>query len=581
MVLKRKRSESGFSVASSSALTSPPCLFASVMDIDFTSPSPSPSRPQSRSMAPTHLPGRTLKRFRDSRPSDELIHRRTLNMLYSAAQKQKQQQQQQQWPEEAMAQVQAQPENPHDSGSGSGQQTSLHSFWKLPPISAAASSASPPPVDRAIYAPTSCEDCGQTLAGEDGGGDSMDIDGLNGGEPTSCCACGKHVCSHCSVTNLGEQRRCLRCAGKKIGPGIGGQGWTSSGVGQGLWVGACSASSKLYNMYDLLVQKMKQRGTREASHAYSWYDGDPTSLSRQLDGFLEEVPDTINNSTLPISGAKFVIAPHAGYSYSGPCAAWAYKCLDLSKAKRIFVLGPSHTYYLSGCALTKFAKYETPFGNLTVDEAVVQELRDTGKFQDIPSRSDVNEHSLEMHLPYIYKRITQTFSSESEYPTIVPILVGDNNGPGEKEFGKLLAPYLKDPENAFVVSSDFCHWGSRFSYTAYAPEGDVQHIQSLSRRTTRPTNPPIHESIKQIDHLAMDAIESGDHNSFVDNLKHTKNTVCGRHPIGVMMAALEVLAKEGAEDGKYRFKFVQYQRSSLVEDVSDSSVSYASAYAIV
>lgn len=231
--------------------------------------------------------------------------------------------------------------------------------------------------------------------------------------------------------------------------------------------------------------------------------------------------------------------------------------------------------------MTKFAQYETPFGDLTVDEATIQELRDTGKFKDIPTASDVSEHSLEMHLPYIYKRITQAFSSESEYPTIVPILIGDNNGPEEKQFGELLVPYLKDPDNVFVISSDFCHWGSRFSYTAYAPQGDVQQIQSLGRRTATPTNPPIHESIKQIDHLAMDAVESGNHNAFVDNLRHTKNTVCGRHPIGVMMAALEVLAREGAADGKYRFKFVQYQRSGLVEDVSDSSVSYASAYAIV
>lgn len=231
--------------------------------------------------------------------------------------------------------------------------------------------------------------------------------------------------------------------------------------------------------------------------------------------------------------------------------------------------------------MTKFAKYATPFGDLTVDEATIQELRDTGKFQDIPSGSDVNEHSLEMHLPYLYKRITQTFSSEAEYPTIVPILIGDNSGPEEKQFGELLAPYLKEPENVFVISSDFCHWGTRFSYTAYAPQGDVQQLQSLARRAAAPKDPPIHESIKQIDHLAMDAIESGDHDSFVENLRHTKNTVCGRHPIGVTMAALEILAKDGAEDGKYRFKFVQYERSCLVDDARESSVSYASAYAIV
>jgi AmmeMemoRadiSam system protein B len=253
----------------------------------------------------------------------------------------------------------------------------------------------------------------------------------------------------------------------------------------------------------------------------------------------------------------------------------------LSKAKRIFILGPSHTYYLQGCALTKFAKYETPFGDLVVDEAVTQELRDTGKFQDMRSSGDVNEHSLEMHLPYIYKRIQQTFPSESDYPTIVPILVGDANGSEEKQFGELLAAYLKDPYNVFVVSSDFCHWGSRFSYTAYVPQGDLQNLTSLSRRTPAPTEPPIHESIKQLDHLAMDAIESGNHNDFVENLRQTKNTVCGRHPIGVTMAALEVLARESAEAGKHRFRFVRYERSSLVDDYSDSSVSYASAYAVV
>jgi MEMO1 family protein len=272
---------------------------------------------------------------------------------------------------------------------------------------------------------------------------------------------------------------------------------------------------------------------------------------------------------------------HAGYSYSGPCAAWAYKSLDLSKAKRVFVLGPSHTYYLHGCALTKFAKYATPFGDLTVDEPLVQELRDTGKFGDIRSNGDVDEHSLEMHLPYLYKRITQTFSSEAEYPTIVPILIGDNDGPEEKEFGKILAPYLTDPENAFIVSSDFCHWGTRFSYTAYTPEGDPAKLQSLSRKNPKPMSPAIHESIKILDQLAIDAIETGVHDKFVDNLAHTKNTVCGRHPIGVTMAALEELTENGARDGRLRFKFVQYQRSSLVEDISDSSVSYGSAYAVV
>lgn len=287
---------------------------------------------------------------------------------------------------------------------------------------------------------------------------------------------------------------------------------------------------------------------------------------------------------------------HAGYSYSGPCAAWAYKALDLSAAKRVFIFGPSHTYPLGGCALTTFEKYATPFGDFTVDEPTIKALRETGKFADIPARNDLAEHSLEMHLPYLWKRCEQTFgrpaaaeqaaaagdSTHKPWPTIVPIMVGNNREAAEKEFGDLLAPYLKDPSNVFVVSSDFCHWGSRFDYTAYLPESRLTKLKHLSRREARPTEPPIHESISALDHIIIDAIETGDHKKVVRMLAQTGNTVCGRHPIGVMMAMLEALVKEdGALSGQRKFKFIQYQRSSLVEDPSDSSVSYASAYAVV
>ena len=199
----------------------------------------------------------------------------------------------------------------------------------------------------------------------------------------------------------------------------------------------------------------------------------------------------------------------------------------------------------------------------------------------IPRDNDEEEHSLEMHLPYIYKRMEETFGPDStRYPTIVPLLVGDGQKAEEKETGKLLAPYLADTDTAFVVSSDFCHWGRRFSYTKYSPDGSASSLQNLSSQP-RAGGKPIHETIKVVDQLAMDAIETGSHDAFVDNLKHTKNTVCGRHPIAVIMAAMEELAKSGTEEGKLKFKFVRYERSNLVQGISDSSVSYAAAYAII
>ena len=244
------------------------------------------------------------------------------------------------------------------------------------------------------------------------------------------------------------------------------------------------------------------------------------------------------------------------------------------------MLGPSHTYYLRGCALTTFAEYATPFGNLVVDRDVVERLDGSGKFVSMPRRNELSEHSLEMHLPYLWKRLQQTYGADGGaggFPTIVPILVGSGNEAQEKAFGELLAPYFSDPEAAVIVSSDFCHWGSRFQYSPCYRNGSFQDVQELVRD---PTDPPIHEAIKMLDDMAMDAVKTGVHAKFVGVIDETDNTVCGRHPIGLVMAALEVLAK-GTGSGRGKFRFVRYERSSLVTSRRDSSVSYAAAYAVL
>lgn len=247
MVLKRKRSESELSFSSSSAFSSPtrPELLSS-MDIDT-----SPIR-MSRSSTPAHLHSRTLKRFRDSRPSDEEIHRkfyewrashqhqrslssnnlfshqglaeRTLNMLYTA-QKQHIAHQNQYSNAQLNAQFNAlttaQPRPQNQA------QASLHSFWKLPTTATPASAPAVTLIDHPIYdAPSNCEDCGQALREGGSEGESMDVDSFEAEASTGCGSCGKHVCSHCSITNLGEQRRCLICAGKKVW--VGGLGWAGT-----------------------------------------------------------------------------------------------------------------------------------------------------------------------------------------------------------------------------------------------------------------------------------------------------------------------------------------------------------------
>ena len=251
-------------------------------------------------------------------------------------------------------------------------------------------------------------------------------------------------------------------------------------------------------------------------------------------------------------------------------------------SKRIFLLGPSHHAYLSGCALSQCTHYTTPLGDLVLDKSTIAELKATSRFTTMSVAIDEDEHSLEMHLPYIYKMLSRSFPPDS-FPPLIPILVGSTNPSVEKEYGAILAPYLADPESVFVVSSDFCHWGSRFSYTFYIPGSDPSAGYSLGRKGPQLGSAPIHASIGALDKLAMDAIESGSHDAFISNLQDTGNTVCGRHPIGVVMAALESIKRENVD--KYgtvgKFKFVRYERSSDCTKTSDSSVSYASAFAVV
>lgn len=95
-----------------------------------------------------------------------------------------------------------------------------------------------------------------------------------------------------------------------------------------------------------------------------------------------------------------------------------------------------------------------------------------------------DEHSLEMHLPYA------RFVGSQDC-TIVPIMAGDLNETLASQYAKVLKPYFDAPNTIFLISSDFCHWGSRFDYTWYKQE-DGQ----------------IYESISKLDHQGMGHIEN-------------------------------------------------------------------------
>ncbi|RKP35879.1 protein MEMO1 [Dimargaris cristalligena] len=318
---------------------------------------------------------------------------------------------------------------------------------------------------------------------------------------------------------------------------------------------------------------------RQASHAGSWYSNDRATLDRQLSQWLDTVAQTAGPGEIPDHGVRAIISPHAGYAYSGQAAAYAFQCLGNNDIKRVFILGPSHHVYLKHCALSNCKEYETPLGNLILDTDVIADLKKTNVFGTMSRNVDEDEHSIEMQLPYLYK-----IHGKEKTVKVIPVLVGNLDQDSEQEYGQVFAKYLANKANFFIISSDFCHWGTRFRYTFYSPD-DLPSSSPGLVEDYKDLHLPIYRSIENLDREGMKLLETLVSAKFYEYLEKTENTICGRHPIGILLQAIEQLptTDEGDQVTKcqVQLKFVYYAQSSEVHSPRDSSVSYASAYVTI
>ena len=149
-----------------------------------------------------------------------------------------------------------------------------------------------------------------------------------------------------------------------------------------------------------------------------------------------------------------------------------------------------------------------------------------------------------------------------------------------KHFGQLLAPILSRSNIFTVISTDFCHWGSRFGYSPTASSSSSSSPTSFRE---------IHEYIEWLDREGMEKISLQDPGAFAKYMKQYKNTICGRYPIGVYLHALQKAKESGNSTGgssngtpigcyeEIELQFIKYAQSSKVTSMYESSVSYASA----
>jgi MEMO1 family protein len=180
---------------------------------------------------------------------------------------------------------------------------------------------------------------------------------------------------------------------------------------------------------------------RQPAVAGSFYPADPIELQNLLDTLLSAVN---NNKPQP----KAMILPHAGYIYSGPVAASGYARL-LGKAgriNRVILLGPTHRKAVRGLALPDATAFRTPLGDIPLDLAALQRLRQLPQVS-IDNEAHRSEHSLEVHLPFLQKTL-QDF-------TLVPILVGEATASEVCEAIELL---WGGTETLLIISSDLSHY---------------------------------------------------------------------------------------------------------------------------
>lgn len=290
---------------------------------------------------------------------------------------------------------------------------------------------------------------------------------------------------------------------------------------------------------------------RAASHAGSWYSDDSETLTSELDEWLGAT-----ERTLPVPNLKAVIVPHAGFRYSGATAAFSYAAIDATLYDRVYVLGPSHHCALGAlCAVPEARRCATPVGTLRVDTDAIRALIDANEdvFERMSLQVDEAEHSIEMQFPFL----ARVFAARLRDVRFVPLMVSSSLDPARHtRLADALRPAFADARTLFVISSDFCHWGSRFDYRPH----------DASR------GPAIWQSIEALDRDGMALIEALDADGFWRYLRRTHNTICGRHPISVL---LRLLAGTG---DRYQCQFVRYAQSSRVEERTDSSVSYAAAH---
>ena len=182
---------------------------------------------------------------------------------------------------------------------------------------------------------------------------------------------------------------------------------------------------------------------RPAAVAGTFYPGEPSALATQVASHISSA-----SADRGLPAPKAIIAPHAGYIYSGPIAGTAYARLAerAGRIARVVLVGPAHRAWIAGMAVPSVARFDSPLGGVALDAPCVARLARVAGVE-VSDPAHALEHSLEVHLPFLQAALG-TF-------LLVPIVVG---GAGAQDVERVLDMLWGGEETLIVVSSDLSHY---------------------------------------------------------------------------------------------------------------------------
>jgi hypothetical protein len=184
------------------------------------------------------------------------------------------------------------------------------------------------------------------------------------------------------------------------------------------------------------------KAVRHPAVAGMFYPADPQSLRAEVDAYLAAA------SQPRAPAPKALIAPHAGYVYSGPVAAHAYACLRAvaDRIRRVVAMAPAHRLPFAGLAIPDADEFLTPLGRIPVDREALRTVADLPQVQRLDAAFD-GEHALEVHLPFLQEVLLDF--------RLAPFIVGEASA---EEVAEVLDRLWGGDETLIVVSSDLSHY---------------------------------------------------------------------------------------------------------------------------